>query len=45
MTTEELIQAFPECEKIKREDIAECITKAKTPEKPDWKAQKHKLVK
>lgn len=33
MTTEELIQAFPECEKIKREDIAECITKAMTEER------------
>lgn len=33
MTIEELIQAFPECEKIKREDIAECITKAMTEEK------------
>lgn len=27
MTTEELIQAFPECEKIKREDIADLVTK------------------
>ena len=33
MTTEELIQAFPECEKIKREDIAECITKVMTEER------------
>lgn len=33
MTTEELIQAFPECEKIKRGDIAECITKAMTEER------------
>ena len=33
MTAEELIQAFPECEKIKREDIAECITKAMTEER------------
>lgn len=33
MTIEELIQAFPECEKIKREDIAECITKAMTDER------------
>jgi len=33
MTNEELIQAFPECEKIKREDIAECITKAMTEER------------
>ena len=33
MTTDELIQAFPECEKIKREDIAECITKAMTEER------------
>lgn len=33
MTTEELIQAFPECEKIKREDIAQCITKAMTEER------------
>lgn len=33
MTTEELIQAFPECEKIKRDDIAECITKAMTEER------------
>lgn len=33
MTIDELIQAFPECEKIKREDIAECITKAMTEEK------------
>lgn len=30
MTIEELIKTFPECEKIKREDIAECITKAMT---------------
>lgn len=28
MTVEELIQTFPECDKIKREDMAECITKA-----------------
>jgi len=33
MTIEELIQEFPECEKIKREDIAEFITKAMTDEK------------
>lgn len=33
MTNEELIQAFPECEKIKREDIAECITEAITEER------------
>ena len=33
MTTDELIQAFPECEKIKREDIAECINKAMTEER------------
>lgn len=33
MTNEELIQAFPECEKIKREDIAECIIKAMDEEK------------
>lgn len=33
MTIEELIQTFPECEKIKREDIAECITKAMTEER------------
>lgn len=33
MTIEELIQAFPECEKIKREDITECITKAMTEER------------
>lgn len=33
MTTEELIQAFPECEKIKRENIADCITKAMTEER------------
>ena len=33
MTTEELIQAFPECEKIKRKDIAEYITKAMTEER------------
>jgi hypothetical protein len=33
MATDELIQAFPECEKIKREDIAECITKAMTEER------------
>ena len=33
MTIDELIQAFPECERIKREDIAECITKAMTEEK------------
>ena len=33
MTTEELIRAFPECEKINREDIAECITKAITEER------------
>lgn len=33
MTNEELIQAFPECEKIKREQIAECVTKAMTEEK------------
>lgn len=33
MTNEELIQAFPECEKIKREQIAECITKAMTEER------------
>ena len=32
MTIEEMIQAFPECEKIKRKDIAECITKAMTEE-------------
>ena len=28
MTNEELIQLFPECERIKREDIAECIIDA-----------------
>ena len=33
MTIEQLINEFPECEKIKREDIAECITKAMTEEK------------
>jgi len=33
MTTDELIQVFPECDKIKREDIAECITKAMTEER------------
>lgn len=33
MTIDELIQTFPECEKIKRENIAECITKAMTEEK------------
>lgn len=33
MTIEELIQEFPECERIKREDIAECITKSMTEEK------------
>lgn len=33
MTIEQLINEFPECEKIKREDIAECITKAITEEK------------
>ncbi len=33
MTNEEIINSFPECEKIKREDIAECITKAMTEER------------